>query len=77
MRIEEDKMTKKEAIKIILSDKKSFSTTLNYAVNYCNSALNMSGHELDAQCLYILGNIVYWRHPQAKEVRNALKRKED
>ena len=54
MRVEKDKMTKREAIKIILSDKKSFSTTLNYAVNYCNSALNMSGHELDAQCLYIL-----------------------
>ena len=77
MRTEKVKMTKREAIKIILSDKKSFPTTLNYAVNYCNSALNMGGHELDAQCLYILGNIVYWRHPQAKEVRNALKRKED
>ena len=67
-------MTRKEAIKTILSDKKSFLTTLNYAVDYCNSALNMSGHELDVQCLYILNNIVYWRHPQAKDVRKALRK---
>jgi hypothetical protein len=66
-------MTKQEAIQIILSDKKSYKTSLNYAVNYCLAARDMVGHTLDVQCLYILNNITHWRHPQAKQVRAALK----
>ena len=68
-------MTKQEAIKIILDDKAKYSTSLNYAVNYCKAALEMTGHELDVQCLYILNNITSWRHPQAKEVRATLRGK--
>jgi hypothetical protein len=71
-------MTKVEAIQTILSDTKSFKTSLNYAVNYCRHALTLpAGHELDIQCLYILNNIQHWRHPQAKLVRTALRRKEN
>ena len=69
-------MTKQEAIEIILSDKAKYKTSLNYAVNYCRASSGMSGHELYVQCLYILSNIEKWRHPQAKEVRAALRRKE-
>ena len=68
-------MTKKDAIKIILSDKKKYNTTLNYAVDYCRAALCMDedSQEFDTQVLYILNNIQYWRHPKAKEVRQVLK----
>ena len=66
-------MTVKEAINVILSDTKSHSTTLNWAIGYCKCALNMSGEELRVQCLYILNNITRWRHPKAKDVRSTLK----
>lgn len=66
-------MTPYEAIQTILSDKKSYQTSLNYAVNYCRAAQGMSGETLRVQCLYILNNIVSWRHPEAKAVRQALK----
>ncbi|MBU2685854.1 MAG: hypothetical protein KKF27_21645 [Gammaproteobacteria bacterium] len=68
-------MTKQEAIDIILSDKEHYDTSLNYAVNYCKAALDMTGHKLDVQILYILNNIQKWRHPLAKEVRAALRSK--
>ncbi len=61
------------AIGVILSDKEKYTTTLNWAVNYCRVGLLMKGHELNVQCLYILNNITGWRHPRAKEVREALK----
>ena len=70
-------MTKKEGIQIILNDKKSYGTSLNYAVNYCKAALDLKGHALDTQCLYILNNITHWRHPQAKDVRKVLRKKGD
>ena len=60
-----------EAIRVILSD--SSNPSLNYAINYCRAAVTMSGEALKTQCLYILINITRWRHPQAKEVRAALK----
>jgi hypothetical protein len=60
-------------IKVILSDRKSYSTSLNYAIAYCQLAQGMAGEELRVQCLYILNNISHWRHPQAKEVREVLK----
>lgn len=67
-------MTVHEAIGVILSDKAKYTTSLNYAVNYCRAAMYMQGEELRVQCLYILNNITSWRHPQAKEVRAVLKK---
>lgn len=61
------------AIDVILSDRASYSKSLNYAVEYCRAAKWMGGHDLKVQCLYILGNITRWRHPQAKDVRAVLK----
>ena len=66
-----------KAIEVILSDKKSFSTSLNYAISYCIAAQSMSGHELYVQALYILNNISHWRHPEAKAVRDVLKNFKD
>jgi hypothetical protein len=63
----------KDAIRVILSDKKSYPTSLNYAVGYCRYALGMEGEDLRVQCLYILNNISHWRHPSAKGVRRTLK----
>lgn len=63
----------KAAIRLILSDTKSYSTSLNYAVGYCRYALGMTGEDLRVQCLYILSNLARWRHPAAKEVRATLK----
>lgn len=63
-----------DAIGVILSDKAKYATQLNWAVNYCRVALGMTGEDLRVQCLYILGNISSWRHPQAKEVRSTLKK---
>ena len=61
------------AIRTILSDKKSYDTSLNYAVEYARAGLCMTGEELKVQCLYILNNITHWRHPEAKAVRQTLK----
>lgn len=63
----------KEAIKVILSDTKAYSKTLNYAVRYCETALSLEGYELQIQCLYILNNITRWRHSKAKAIRVILK----
>lgn len=63
----------KKAIETILEDTKSYSTSLNWAVEYCRCALSLSGDTLAVQCLYILNNISHWRNPKAKEVRTALK----
>ena len=63
----------KVAITKILQDTKAYSTSLNWAVNYCKAAIQMSGEDLKVQCLYILGNITHWRHKDAKEVRVVLK----
>lgn len=62
-----------KAIRVILSDRKSYSTSLNYAIAYCQLAQGMAGEELRVQCLYILNNISHWRHPEAKAVREVLK----
>jgi hypothetical protein len=64
----------KKAIRIILEDKKSYPTSLNYAIGYCKFVLQISNEaELRVQCLYILNNITHWRHPEAKSVRRTLK----
>ena len=61
------------AIRVILSDRGSYSKSLNYAVGYCRVAMYMDGEDLRVQCLYILDNITRWRHPEAKNVRATLK----
>ncbi len=61
------------AVRTILSDRASYPKSLNYAVEYCRAALYMGGEDLRVQCLYILGNISRWRHPEAKAVRETLK----
>jgi hypothetical protein len=63
----------KKAILVILSDKKSYPKSLNYAVGYCQNALSLFGHDLYVQTLYILNNISHWCHPEAKAVREVLK----
>lgn len=63
----------KKAFDVILADTKSWSKSLNYAINYVKAGQWMHGHELQVQCLYILNNITGWRHPRAKEVRTCLK----
>ena len=68
-----DEKEVKDAIKVILLDKDHYATSLNYAINYSNYALDMTGEELRVQCLYIIGNITHWRHPKAKEVRNIIR----
>lgn len=62
-----------DAIRTILSDKRSYNTSLNYAVNYAREALNMSGRELQVQVLYLLNNLSSWRHPEAAQVRQTLR----
>lgn len=62
-----------EKIRLILSDTKSYNTSLNYAVGYCEAAKHLTGHALKVQCLYILNNISHWRHPEVKSVRQTLK----
>jgi len=72
-KIESTEEEVKKAVEVILSDKKSYSTSLNYAINYCKAARSMSGYDLSVQILYILNNITHWRHPEAKSVRTILK----
>ena len=72
-KIESTEEEVKKAIEVILSDKKSYKTSLNYAINYCKAARPMSGYDLSVQTLYILNNITHWRHPEAKSVRTTLK----
>ena len=65
----------KLAIKKILADKASYTKALNYAVEYCRYALTiLNEKEMRVQVLYILNNISHWRHADAKEVRQTLKR---
>jgi hypothetical protein len=62
-----------DAIRIILEDKPAYATSLNYAVDYCRTALGMRGEALRVQCLYILNNITHWRGDGSKLVRAMLK----
>jgi hypothetical protein len=65
-------MSTKEALQAIVNHKDEPS--LNWAVNYAQAGLTMSGEDLRVQCLYVVGNITRWRGPLAKRVREALKR---
>jgi len=66
-----------EALETILADEKAHKTSLNYAINYTRQARIMLNHgEYEAfrtQLLYVLSNITHWRHPKAKEVRQAIR----
>ncbi len=68
-----DEKTVKDAIRVILRDTDHYPTSLNWAVNYCRAAIEMTGEELRVQCLDVLNNIQKWRHEQARDVRNILK----
>lgn len=46
---------------------------LNWAVNYAEESMCMSGRELYIQCLYIVGNITHWRGELATQVRATIK----
>lgn len=63
----------KRAIRVILADKRCYTTSLNYAVGYCQAALGMEGKELEVQILYILNNITHWRSVDAVDVRKTLR----
>lgn len=64
-------MTPKDALRLILSDPKADP----YAKTYAQAGLAMetSSHEFRVQMLYVLNNLRFWRHPDAKEVRKILK----
>ena len=63
----------KQAIKGILSDKKSYTKSLIYAIDYCRAGLYLSHEALRMQTLYILNNITHWRGTGNKEIRQLLK----
>ena len=46
---------------------------VNWAVNYAQVGMDMTGEELRVQCLYVLNNISHWRGEEATAVRNILK----
>jgi len=54
--------------------KNKHEESLNYCVNYARAGLYMTGHELEVQCLYVLGNMTYWRGEDAKKARNIIKK---
>ena len=62
-----------DALKTLLQH--SDADALNYAVNYANAAvvMEMHGHELYVQVLYVLNNMTGWRGGTAKQVRAVLK----
>lgn len=63
----------KNCLRIILLDEKAYTKSLNYAIDYVIVGLNLTGHDLAVQCLYILNNITGWRNPAAKSIRNVLR----
>lgn len=62
-------MTFDEACQKIISDPKADG----YAKTYAKAGVGMTGKEARVQALYILNNLQYWRHPDAKAVRATLK----
>ena len=61
----------KEALQKIIDNRQA--KALNYAVNYAQEGLLLTGEALRVQCLYILGNMTSWRGEDAKKVRKTLK----
>ena len=60
-----------EALYTVVKNRQS--RALNYAVNYAEAGIGMTGYELEVQCLYVLGNMTSWRGDEAKSVRETLK----
>jgi len=59
------------ALKVIV--KNQHLKALNWAVNYAKKGLDMTGYDLQYQCLYVIDNIKYWRGAEAKHTRQLLK----
>ena len=65
----------KRLVTVILSDRKNYSKSLNYAIGYCQYFMAIDNEEeARVQALYILNNLSSWRHERAKEVRDGLKK---
>lgn len=69
-------MTLQRALETIMENKDA--KALNWAVGYAYHALqyvkaNCRPTEIRNQLLYLQGNLSSWRHPQAKDVRAAVK----
>lgn len=62
----------KKAIRVILTDKKNYTKSLNCVVEHCRAGLFLSGNVLKTQILYILSNLSYWRGNGNKEARKVL-----
>ena len=63
--------TVREALRTIVDNRHAKS--LNYAINYAQAGITMTGEELRVQCLYVLNNMSHWRGEVAKAVRMTLK----
>ena len=63
----------KDALKEIMLDRRQYSASLNYAIECCGEAMNLTGEELREKCVCIVKNVKGWRAPQAGEVRRVLK----
>jgi hypothetical protein len=68
-----EKVTVTDVYDAALEIIRSQSKATNWAKNYAEAALSMTGEELRVQCLYVLNNITHWREPAAKTVRQTLK----
>lgn len=69
-------MELRDALKLIVKHRETLA--LKWAVGYAQFALdlvnaNATPYNVRNQLLYLQGNITYWRHPQAKDVRAAIK----
>ena len=69
-------MDAKTALETIM--KSQDAKALKWAISYTRFALEMINanaqpNYIAGQLLYVQNNITYWRHPQAKEVRAAIK----
>ena len=46
---------------------------VNWAVNYAQVGMHLTGVDLKIQCFYVLNNIIHWTGKEARNVRNTLK----
>lgn len=64
----------KKAIKVILGDKKSLRTFPVWFINSCYHTLWVDDPgKMQQQVMFILGNIMVWSHPEARNVRTTLR----
>ena len=64
----------KAVIREMLKDKEGLETTLKTAVKFMNKALKSSGLELKENCLFILGNSIYWNGTNYAKIKNKLRK---